>query len=131
MNTENEFKLNVEPTATNEVFELETLIVSGTDNFLPLKFKYPNTDKVVGVFIRPVSTTEFANAINANGDIFTEILSVSLYDNNKNLIPKNIIERMPVGLCIELYKKVAEISGIPTDNDKEVSKEMVDKLMGF
>ena len=114
-----------------EIFDLESLIVDGVDNFIPLRFEYPNTDKVVGVFVRPIKTVEFTNAARQGlGDIFVNVLSETLYDNNKNLIPREIIEKLPAGITIELYKKVAEISGIPTEN-KEKEEQLTKELMGF
>ena len=114
-----------------EIFDLESLIVDGVDNFIPLKFEYPNTDKVVGVFVRPITTVEFTNATRQGlGDIFVNVLAETLYDNNKNLIPREIIEKLPAGITIELYKKVADISGIPTEN-KEKEEQLTKELMGF
>lgn len=128
---EEKMELQIEPTVTDELFDLEALIVDGTDNFIPLKFIYPNTDKTVGVYIRPVSTSEFTNAVRDQNNFIITILSKSLYDKNKNLIPVDVISKLPVGVGVELYKKVADISGIPTDDNEEVTKEMVNKFMGF
>lgn len=116
----------------DEVFDLETLITEGTDAYVPLKFKYPNTDKTVGVYIKPVTSQEFVNATRlGENNIFINVVAMALFGQNKKQIPIEIIQKLPAGVVIELYKKIAEISGIPTEQNDEVNKEMVDKLMGF
>lgn len=121
-------ELTIEP-VNEEIFDLETLITQGTDSFIPLKFIYPGTEKTVGVFIKPISTKEFNEAMSFKDNIIMSILSFALYDNNKTPVPQNIIEQLPAGVTLELYKKVAEISGIPTE--PEDSDKITDKLMGF
>ena len=124
-------EIQVEP-VNEELFDLETLITEGTDAYVPLKFKYPNTDKIVGVYIKPVTSQEFVNATRlGENNIFINVVAMALFGQNKKQIPIEIIEKLPAGVVIELYKKIAEISGIPTEQNEEVNKEMVDKLMGF
>lgn len=130
MNFENEQPMSVEQ-VEEEIFDLETLITDGTDNFVPLKFIYPGKDKAVGVYVRPITTVEFTNASRNPRELITNVVKTALYDRNKQKFPPHIIDKMAAGVTIELYKKIAEISGIPTTPDDNVSNEMMDKLMGF
>lgn len=123
-------ELKIETTKDEEVFELDALITQGVDNYIPVKFEYPGTDKVVGVYIRPITTGEFTNATREGGNIFTNILKFALYKKDKEHFSDEVLEKIPAGVALELYKKIAEVSGIPTE-DKELEKKQMDKLMGF
>ena len=123
-------EIQIEP-VNEEIFDLESLIVEGTDAYIPLKFIYPNTDKTVGVFIKPLTSQEFVNATRGTSNIFINVLDGALFDNNKQPVPRNIIEKLPAGVVMELYKKIAEISGIPTEQNEEVNQEVLDRMMGF
>lgn len=120
--------VTLEPT-TEEIFDLESLVADGVDNFIPLKFIYPNKNKKVGVYVRPITTVEFTNASRTPREVIINVVKTALYDTNKNKIPPQIIDKLPAGVTIELYKKIAEISGIPVEENP--SDEMMEKLMGF
>lgn len=123
-------ELTIEQT-DRELFELDALITDGTDNFIPVQFEYPGTDKIVGVYIRPITTTELTNATRGGGsNIFTNVLTVALYNQQKEHFSEEFLGKIPAGVAVELYKKIAEVSGIPTE-DKELEKKQLDKLMGF
>ena len=113
-----------------EIMELDALITGGTDNYVPVQFEYPGTDKIVGVYIRPITTTESTNSTRMGGNIFVNILSFALFNKEKENFSKEVLEGLPAGVAMELYKKIAEISGIPTE-DKELQEKQMDKLMGF
>lgn len=121
-------ELTIEP-VNEEIFDLETLITDGTESFIPLKFVFPGTDKTVGVFIKPVLTREFANAANSPGFILSNVVKIALYDRNKNLVSPQVVDNLPAGVVMELYKKIAEISGIPIDND--AAEDIMNRFMGF
>lgn len=121
-------ELTIEP-VNEELYDLESLITEGTDSFIPLKFVFPGTDKKVGVFIRPVLTKEFTDAANSPGFIISNLVKIALYDRNKKLFPAQVIDNLPAGVVIELYKKIADISGIPTK--EQSSEEVVERMMGF
>ena len=122
-------ELTIEQTE-KELFELDALITDGTNNLIPVQFEYPGTDKIVGVYIRPITTTELTNATRGGGNIFTNVLTVALYNQQKEHFSDEFLGRIPAGVAVELYKKIAEVSGIPTE-DKELEKKQLDKLMGF
>ena len=127
---ENNDELTIAP-VNEELFDLETLITEGTDAYIPLKFVYPNTDKTVGVYVKPLTTQEFVDATRGRENIFVNVLGIALFNKDKQPFPVPVIEKLPAGVVMELYKKIAEISGIPTEDKDNVSQEMVDKLMGF
>lgn len=128
MDFKEEQPINVEP-VNEQIFDLETLITGGTDNYVPLKFIYPNTEKTVGVYVRPITTVEFTNASRNPRTVILEVVKTALYDRNKQPINGAVVDNLPAGVTIELYKKIAEISGIPTE--EKVSEEMMERIMGF
>jgi len=127
---DNDNELIIEP-VNDEVFDMENLIVEGTDAYIPLKFVYPNTDKTVGVYIKPLTTQEFLNATRGGENVFINVLNQALVNKNKEPFSLEVLQKLPAGVVMELYKKVAEISGIPTDNNNVNQTEMVDRMMGF
>lgn len=122
--------LKIEP-VNDEVFDLETLIVEGTDAYVPLKFVYPNTDKTVGVFVKPITTTEFMNMTQTEGNMFIKTLRVTLFNRDKEPFKEELLQQLPAGVVMELYRKVAEISGIQLEENKQTTQEILDRLMGF
>lgn len=128
MDTKN--KLPIE-NINDELFDLETLITEGTEAYIPLKFQYPGTDKVVGVYVKPVTSQEFVDATRGPNNIFIDVLNGALFNNNKEAIPLDIIKKLPAGVVMELYKKIADISAIPLEENEKVTKEMIEKFMGF
>ena len=125
MDQENNLDMNID----EKIFDLSEVVTEGKDTYVPLKFQYPNTDKIVGVYVRPILANELTEAARKKGGILNNLLSDALYDNNKKLIPKEIVEQLPAGVTVELYKKIAEISGIPTDDvDNDA---LMEKYMGF
>lgn len=128
MNIQNEETVQVEQ-LNEEIFDLEALITDGVDNYLPLKFIYPGKNKTVGVYIRPVTTAEFTNASRNPREVIINVVKTALYDRNKQKMPEYVVDKLPAGVTIELYKKIAEMSGIPVEEN--VSEEIMDKLMGF
>ena len=126
----NDNELTIEP-VNDEVLDLETLITEGTDAYVPLKFVYPNTDKTVGVYVKPLTTQEFLNSTRGGNNVFIDVLNQALVNKNKEPFSLEVLQKLPAGVVMELYKKVSEISGIPTDNANVNQTEMVDRMMGF
>lgn len=121
-----EFNIDID----EKLFDLSEVVTEGTDAFVPLKFEYPNTDKIVGVYIKPILAKELTEAARKRGGVLNNILDGVLFDNNKEPVPREVIDKLPAGVTLELYNKIAEISGIPTE--KEVNtNELVEKYMGF
>lgn len=109
-------ELHIEPVNT-EVVDIETLIVEGEDALIPLRFIYPNTDKKTGVYLKPVTGESFKD-IDATTVNAITLLDGCLYDLQKNPIPLHVIEKLPAGVLVGLYRKLSEISGIDLDERK-------------
>lgn len=108
-------ELRIEP-VNDELVDLETLILDGDDAFIPLKFIYPNTNKKTGVYLKPL-TGEAFKGIDANNVDAISLLNGCLFDLEKNPVKLHVIEKLPAGVIVELYKKLSEISGIEMKED--------------
>lgn len=109
-------ELTIEP-VNDELVDLETLILDGDDAFIPLKFVYPNTNTKTGVYLKPL-TGEAFKGIDANKVNAISLLDGCLFDLHKNPVSLSVIEKLPAGVIVELYKKLSEISGIELEEDK-------------
>jgi len=101
----------------DELVDLESLIVEGTDALVPLKFIYPNSNKKTGVYLKPLVGKDF-KGVDFNTTNGIKLLEGCLFDLNQNLINVEVIERLPAGVIVELVYKLLEISGIEVDEDK-------------
>lgn len=109
-------ELHIEP-VNDELVDLESLILDGDDAFIPLKFVYPNSESKTGVYLKPI-TGEAFKGIDANKVNAISLLDGCLFNLQKNPIPLKVIEKLPAGVIVELYKKLSEISGIEMEDDK-------------
>ena len=109
-------ELTIEP-VNDELVDLETLILEGEDSLIPLKFVYPNTDRKTGVYMKPLTGKEFKN-VNVNKINAITLITGCLFDMNKEALPGNVIEKLPAGVILELYRKLCEISGIELDEER-------------
>ena len=109
-------EVQVEP-VNDELVDLESLILEGDDAFIPLKFVYPNTDKKTGVYLKPLTGEKF-KGIDANKVNAINLLDGCLFDLQKKPLPLKMIEKLPAGVIVELYKKLSEVSGIEIDDGK-------------
>ena len=118
-----------------QLFNLEEVITKGKEAKIPYEFKYPNTDKIVGVQIRPLTTEEYTKAIKqgqlANHNLFIEILKIGLFDMEGNPFPQEILLELPAGVVADISTKITEISGFNQQSNEEKQKEVTDKLLGF
>lgn len=123
-----------------EVFELDTLITQGVNAKIPVSFKYPNTDKTVGVMIRPLSTEEYKLAVkkakNLKKNYLIELLKSSLFNTEGEPFPVEVIKELPFGVVTYLASMVNKISGMDLlkndDGSDEVDMaEAIGVMMGF
>ena len=116
-----------------EVFDLETLIVDGEDAKVPITFTYPNTNKTVGAMIRPVTTAEYNLVIQKSNKLglqfLVEMLKIALYKMDGTPFPKELIGKLPAGVCAEIVEKINDISGIKSE--KEDLNRLNNNLLGF
>lgn len=118
-----------------KIVELEVLITEGVDAKLPFNFMYPNTNKRVGVLVRPLSTTEFQNAImnskKNQTNFLIELLKIGLYNQQGEPIPIEIIEKLPAGVTTSICNEISRISGIDLVQQSEINQDILDEFMGF
>lgn len=118
-----------------QLFNLEELITKGKEAKIPYEFKYPNTDKTVGVQLRPLTSDEFTKAVNigrqADNNFLTEILKIGLFDLKGEPVPEAIIKELPAGVVTNLVEKINEISGLDLAEDNNRQQDVVNSLLGF
>ena len=131
-------KAELEALTEEEVVDLETLIVEGTDARYPIKIMFPRqkedgTMEMVkaGAFLRPLSNVEWnmATQIRRNPKSGTtnevELLKMALYNLNGELYSPQVIASMPNGVVLELVEKLSEISGIDLEKNRKLAKDMI------
>ena len=118
-----------------ELFDLETLIIEGSNALYPIVFDYPTPsgDKKVTAKIRPLTSSEIQNAALASrktGESYAElVLKKGLYTKDEKQFPPELISKMAGGVVAEISNKISEISGIKID--EEETNRLVGELMGF
>lgn len=118
-----------------ELFDLETLIIEGSEVLYPIVFDYPTPqgDKKVTAKIRPLTATEIQNAAltsRQTGVSYAElVLKKGLYTKDDKPFPPELINKMAGGVAGELSQKIGEISGMKIDENE--TNKLVEDLMGF
>ena len=119
----------------DKIMELDQLITEGVNAKLPFTFIYPNTDKKVGVMVRPLSTNEYQSAIikskKLKTNFLTELCKIGLYKLDGSEFPKDKIDDLPAGVVTIICNELARISGIDLLENTEVNQSMIDDFMGF
>lgn len=116
-----------------ELYELEQLITEGAEAKIPFEFIYPNTDKKVGVLLKPLPTDEYMKCINRgkkeNRTYLIEILKVGLFTLDEEPFPPKLLNKLPAGVVSALVNEINRISGV--EIAQEYSDEFMEQLMGF
>ena len=119
-----------------EILELDQLIVDGVNAKIPLTFTYPNTNKKVGVLVRPLSTKEYQNAILLSKRVKTNLLlefarmGMSRLDGTK--FPDELLEELPAGIVASIVNEINRISGIEIDVESDnAQQQLFEDIMGF
>lgn len=122
-------------TETQELFDLETLILEGAETRIPITFDFPTQNGIVqtSAMIRPVSNQEWNNAITtARQDLprFTVlILQKGLLTSNGEQLSEELLGKIPQGVADQLVRQIQDLSGIK--QNKEEQYELTKELMGF
>lgn len=120
----------------DEVFDLETLITDGADAKIPITIKFPTSEgKVVkaAAMIRPLTSIEWNNCVKLNrskndkSNNEVDLLEKALYTKDGKQFPKDLIKKIPAGVVLEIVNEISRISGIDTEQNIKLAKEM----MGF
>ena len=128
---------NQDNTSTDEVYDLESLILDGAKAKIPIIVDYPLPDgstQELGLKLKPLTDVEVNNAMralknNPNTSFRIEYLKRGLYTKDDEPFPQHLLKEMHTGVVGELCIKLMDISGIKTN--KEAQQEIMDKLLGF
>ena len=120
----------------DEVMELDQILTEGVNAKIPFSFTYPNTDKKVGVMVRPLSSNEYTTAMKKskqfNSNFLTEILKIGLYRMNGDEFPKEQVDELPAGVVVMISNEISRISGVDLAESVEVNQQnMIEDMMGF
>lgn len=133
-------KIELNDDNLNEVHDLETLIVNGTDARVHVEIDVPvyKNGEVeytkYAAIIKPLPSHVFTNATqiglkNPSTDVNTEIVKKGLCTKNGDSFPDETVTQLPVGVIVALSEKICEISGIrPNEEDQT---KLVKDMMGF
>lgn len=119
----------------NETASLESLITEGADLRIPITFDFPTANgvKKASAIIKPLSTVEWENAqnyaIEHKKDFVLKILEKGLLNDDEEQLPFELIKKMPIGVATEIYKRIADVSGVK--QDKEEQYRLTKELLGF
>ncbi|MBQ3407977.1 MAG: hypothetical protein IJH12_02080 [Clostridia bacterium] len=119
-----------------EIFELDQVISEGVNAKIPFTFTYPNTNKKVGVLVRPLSTNEYQRAILSSKKLKTnfliELAKLGVYRMDESRFPEELIMDLPAGVITMITNEINRISGVElVDGSEEVQQQIFDDLMGF
>ncbi len=120
----------------DEIFELDQIITEGINAKIPFTFTYPNTNKKVGVLVRPLSTNEYQNAILTSRRLKTnfliEIAKLGVYKMDESEFPDDLIMELPAGVITRITNEINRISGVELmEGSEDVQQQLFDDLMGF
>ena len=119
-----------------EIFELDQIITEGVNAKIPFTFIYPNTDKKVGVLVRPLSTNEYQKAILKSKKLKTnflvELAKLGVYKMDESKFPEELITELPAGIVTMITNEINRISGVElVDESGEAQQQLFEDLMGF
>lgn len=119
----------------NETSSLESLITEGADLRIPITFDFPTANgvKKASAIIKPLTTVEWENAqsyaMKHKKDFVLKILEKGLLNDDGEQLPFELIKKMPIGVATEIYKRIADVSGIKQDKDEQY--RLTKELLGF
>ena len=114
---------------------LEALILEGVETKVPVTVDFPTKDGIVPVtcIIRPLTSSEWENATNYamknKKDFILKILEKGVLNDDGEPLGFELLSKMPMGVVTELYKYIADISGVK--ENKEEQYKLTRELMGF
>lgn len=118
------------------IFELDELITKGVDSEIPFNFIYPNTDKKVGVMVRPLATHEYQNALLRSKKLGTnflvELCSLGVSHMDGSDFSKENLNELPAGVITLLVNEISRISGLDLAEEHAVDQtDLLGALVGF
>lgn len=127
--------MEMEALSQEETVSLESLITEGADLRIPITFDFPTANgmKKASAIIRPLTTVEWENAqnyaIQHKKDFFIKILEKGLLNNDGEPLPFELIKKMPMGVATEIYKRIADVSGVKQNEEEQY--KLTKDLLGF
>lgn len=122
----------LEINSTKNIVTLEQAVTEGKDALIPFEFEYPNSDLIVEVKVKPLTTEESQDAgqlAKTSGlPVDIELLKKSVFNPDGSSISEEILEPLPAGVVNKLVLKVAEVSGIEFNTQ---AMNNMDALQGF
>lgn len=122
----------LEINSTKNIVTLEQAVTEGKDALIPFEFEYPNSDLIVEVKVKPLTTEESQDAgqlAKTSGlPVDIELLKKSVFNPDGSSISEEILEPLPAGVVNKLVLKVAEVSGIEFNTP---AMNNMDALQGF
>lgn len=120
----------------DEIFELDQIITEGVNAKIPFSFIYPNTNKKVGVMVRPLSTNEYQKAIliskRLKTNFLVELAKLGVYKMDESKFPNELLEELPAGVVTTITNEINRISGVElVDGSEEAQQKIFDELLGF
>lgn len=116
---------------------LEQAILQGGNALVPFEFDYPNTDFVVEVKLKPITSGELSDAgqrakINPESTVDLEVLKIAVFNVDETSFDDDIIMSLPAGVVFDLVWQIFDISGLdPQTLNERVPKSSANQLEGF
>ncbi len=121
---------------TNDIIDLEDLLLEGIDTRVPIVFDFPlpnGTTRKVGAMIRPLTASEWNTCslklARQQKSMAEEVVKIGLLDKEGKPLSNKLIEQLPTGVTTELFDEIAKISGVKADKEEQL--ELVKEMMGF
>lgn len=125
-----ELKINTE----KNFVSLEQAITEGASALIPYEFKYPNTDMVVEVQLKPITNpelTQISQSSELSGkSLDIELLQVAMFNTDGSSFDSELLEKLPAGVVMDLSYKILDISGMDFEEIQKRSSN-VSQLQGF
>lgn len=119
-----------------EILELDQVLTEGINAKIPFTFTYPNTNKKVGVLVRPLSTNEYQKAIlmskRLKTNFLVELAKLGTYKMDESKFPEDLLETLPAGIVTRITNEINRISGVElVEGSGETQQQIFEELMGF
>ena len=118
-----------------EILSLESLITEGSELQIPITFDFPtqNGMRKASAIIKPITAVDWENAqnyaIKNKRDFALKILEKGLLNSDGEPLDFELLKKMPFGVVDEIYKRIADVSGIKEDREEQF--QLTKELMGF
>ena len=118
-----------------KIVSLEQAITEGTKALIPYEFEYPNSDLTVEVKLKPITSKEAQHIgqivkLDPETTFDLELLKIALFNVDESSFETEILEKLPMGVVLDLSYKICDISGIDLETQKK-QEQPINELAGF